>query len=249
MNVAAHLSDDPLAEAVRLVDLAQARGMPLRILGGVAFQLKCPSLERPAGSGRDVDLVTLREHRRGVAELLTAEGYAPDKHYNALNGHRQMYFVDPSRGRPVDVIVDSLAMCHTLGLRDRLGLDYPTVPLADLLLSKLQIVELNQKDIADALALLREFPLEAGDAQAVSTKRIMHITSQNWGWWRTVTGNLEALSALAEESDTGQDAAVARLDGLRRAIDDAPKSGRWRVRARIGHRVRWFQTPEEIDHD
>jgi hypothetical protein len=243
--------DDPVDESVRLVKLADGQGIPLRLLGGVAFRVRCAGgIERPPGAGRDLDMITSREHRRSAAAMLVAEGYVPDRHYNALNGHRQMYFMDASRDRPVDVLVDRLAMCHTLELRERMMVDYPTIPLADLLLSKLQIKELNEKDVVDVLALLRDFDLGDADTNAVNVRRIAEITSHDWGWWRTVTGNLATLHAFITHSEVKhRSVLLSRLDALSTSIDGAPKSPRWRLRARIGERVRWYEQPEEVEHD
>jgi len=249
-RVGPDVESDPVAEAGRLADLARDRGLRLRVLGGTAFVMRLPRpVARPPGSGKDIDLITLREDRRAIAALLASEGYQPDKHYNALNGHRQMYFVDPRRGRPVDVIVDRLEMCHRLELRDRLGVDYPTLSLADLLLSKLQIVELNRKDVVDVLALLEAFALTVDDATGINVDRVSAVTSHDWGWWRTVTGNLDSLLAFANQLSAKAAAVPGRIDSLRAAIETSPKSVGWRIRSRVGDRMRWYELPEEVDHD
>src|SRR5205085_5932587 len=127
---------------------------------------------------------------------------------NALFGSKQAYFVDVARHRPVDVLVDSLEMCHRFEFSDRLSKSMPTLPLAELLLSKLQIVKINRKDVLDALVLLAEHPLAQDDGEpdsfhglnAISIPRINAYTSNDWGWWRTVTGNLDVLDGyLAHE--------------------------------------------------
>jgi hypothetical protein len=248
---------DPLAEALRLIGLADAQGSILRLMGGLAFHARAPdwtaSVERER---RDIDLATTSRDRRAVAELLVANGYVPDRQYNALYGHKQLYFVDPARERPVDVLVDRLEMCHSLTFADRLALDRPTLPLAELLLSKLQVVKVNRKDLLDALILLAEHQLTPDDS-GINVPRITALTSTDWGWWRTVTGNLDRLLAFLEteigssDLDTGRPnryKPAAQVTELRAAIDDAPKSTRWRLRARIGERVPWYEEPEEVGH-
>jgi len=249
---------DPLAEALRLIDLATARGLQVRLMGGLAFHAQVPSwTARVERERRDIDLATRARDRPGLMELMTGSGYLADKQFNALYGRKQLYFVDPERQRPVDVIIDSLEMCHTFEFADRLGVEPKTLPLAELLLSKLQVAHINRKDILDALALLSEYPLGQTDAGTINVGTITGLTSNDWGWWRTVTGNLErsrqflAGEIQPGELDFGRPArfdAAAQADALRQAIEDAPKSTRWRLRARVGERVQWYQEPEEVGH-
>lgn len=248
---------DPLAEALRLIGLAEAQGAMLRLMGGLAFQARAP--EWKAGverERRDIDLATTSRDRKAVAELLAGHGYVPDPQYNALYGHKQLYFVDPARNRPVDVLVDRLDMCHSFVFADRIAIDRPTLPLAELLLSKLQVVKLNRKDVLDALILLAEHPLTPDDT-GINTARITALTSTDWGWWRTVTGNLERLLAYLEREigasdlDRGQPNPYRPADqirALRAAIDAGQKSTRWRLRSRIGDRIAWYEEPEEVGH-
>src|SRR6185369_6869106 len=122
------------------------RNLQVRLMGGLAFHARVPDWRASVGrEGRDIDLATRSRDRRGLADLLVASGYLADRQYNALYGHKQLYFVDASRGRPVDVLVDRLEMCHTFEFADRLAADAPTLPLAELLLSKLQIAKVNRK--------------------------------------------------------------------------------------------------------
>ena len=249
---------DPLAEALRLIGLADEQGLQVRLMGGLSFHVRVPDwtahVERER---RDIDLATRSADRKALTGLLEGAGYAGDRQYNALYGHKQMYFMDPVRGRPVDVIVDRLEMCHTFVFTDRLGLDRPTVPLAEMALSKLQIAHINRKDILDLLALLSGYPLGPGDEQTISLTRITALTSSDWGWWRTVTGNLDKLRQfLATELQAGEleFSRPARFDlttqisELRGAIEDAPKTTRWKLRAQVGERLQWFQEPEEVGH-
>jgi hypothetical protein len=145
-------------------------------------------------------------------------------------------------------------MCHTLEFADRLRrLPYTLDPM-DLLLSKLQIVELNEKDADDCLRLLVTFPLtEAGDPDALDLRVFSSIVADDWGWWRTVTGNLERIrGVLAEGPRPAIEGArldpLAQLDALQAAAEDAPKTRRWKLRSRIGERKRWYELPEETPH-
>jgi len=260
---------DPLAESMRIVDLADQRGLQVRLMGGMGIRAHAP--DWPARTRRvevDLDFATRSKDRGAFYELLEAEGYTPDKRHNALFGGKQAYFVDVARKRPVDVLVDSLEMCHRMEFSDRLALSKPTLPLAELLLSKLQVVKINKKDVLDALVLLAEHPLGQNDGAldsryglgAINVPRILSFTSNDWGWWRTVTGNLDTLEryleteATAEDLDLNNGRAVLfdpkeQIVALRKAIDDAPKSTRWKLRARVGERSQWYNEPEEMGHN
>src|SRR5215472_6877076 len=141
-------ADDPLPEATGLVRGAVQAGLPLRLLGGLGVRMLCPHFPPRLRPGQDMDFATTGKARRDVAAYLEKSGCTPDKMFNNLNGDRQMYFIAPS-GRPIDVMVDRLVMCHTLDLRPSLRNRSHTLDPADLLMSKLQIVELNAKDAHD----------------------------------------------------------------------------------------------------
>jgi len=259
---------DPLAEALRVVDLSDQRGLLVRLMGGMAIRAHAP--EWPARTRRvevDLDFATRSRDRGAFYELLAAEGYTPDKRHNALFGSKQAYFVDVPRNRPVDVLVDSLEMCHRFEFGDRLAMSSPTLPLAELLLSKLQIVKINRKDVLDALVLLAEHPLGPDDGApdsrhglgSINVPRILSLTSNDWGWWRTVTGNLDTLDQYLAVELTPEDLDLnngrtilfdpsGQVGALRTAINDAPKSTKWKLRARVGERTGWYQDPEEMGH-
>jgi hypothetical protein len=148
-------------------------------------------------------------------------------------------------------------MCHRFELAGRLGVDPPTIPLAEMLLSKLQVVKINRKDILDALALLSEYPLAPADEGSINIRLIADLTANDWGWWRTVTGNLERfrtfIDSEMEPGDLDFDRparfdVLAQIDSFQSAIDHAPKSMRWKIRARVGERVQWYEEPEEVGH-
>ena len=261
--------EDPLAEALRIVDVADREGLLLRLMGGMAVRAHAPDwTHRTRRREVDIDFATRSKDRKAVFALLEREGYTPDKRHNALFGQHQGYFVDEPRRRPVDVLVDKLEMCHRIEFGDRLGKSTPTLPVAELLLSKLQIVKINKKDVLDALILLAEHPLGQDDGEvdsskglsAISLPRILSFTSNDWGWWRTVTGNLGVLQKYLDSDFTPEDLDIggqrpvlfdprAQLEALRAAINDAPKSTRWRLRSRDGERQQWYVEPEEVGHN
>jgi len=253
----AQLADDPLPEAVALVDGALQAGLKLRLLGGLGVRVLCPRFPPRTRPGQDLDLACAGKGRRDVAAYLEDSGCVPDKMFNSLNGDRQMYFTAPS-GRPIDVMVDRLNMCHTLDFRRSFGNSSHTLDPAELLLSKLQIFELNAKDAHDITHLLSGVPVGARstgpfDMPMIDTDRFGEVVSADWGWWRTTTGNLEKLPTLLDENP-GLAPPGAPFDPLGQAeqllehAKSVPKSVKWKMRAGVGERVRWYELPEEVAH-
>src|ERR1700719_1170239 len=207
---------DPLPEATTLVRGAAEAGHQLKILGGLGVRVLCPDFPPRLRAGQDIDLACLGKNRRKVADYLESAGCEPDKRFNNLNGDRQMYFTAPS-GRPVDVMVDRLSMCHTLDFKSSFGSASMTLDPADLLLSKLQIVELNAKDAHDIFHLLSGLRVGPdGSRPFIDPDRFRSVLSGDWGWWRTVTGSLNKLPDLVA-TQPGLAPPHPRLDPLTQA--------------------------------
>jgi hypothetical protein len=247
------LQDDPLPEAFTLAKGAADAGIGLKLLGGLAVRVLCPQFPPRLRAGQDIDFACLSKERKQVAAYLESSGCAPDRRFNNLNGDRQMYFTTPA-GRPVDVMVDRLVMCHTLDLRPSFARLPHTIDSVDVLLSKLQIVELNEKDARDVIHLLAGIPVsDPSHPAGVDTQRYCGLLGSDWGWWRTVTGNLEKLpSLLAGKPELLPPQPV--FDPLTQArhllelAHRAPKSMKWKLRSNVGERVRWYELPEEVAH-
>ena len=233
---------DPVEEGCRIISLATERGIEAKLFGGVAVAITCKAVSHPALRRiyKDVDLATAREHKRDLERFLAAIGYVPAREFNALHGRTRLLFGDPVNDRPLDVIVDHFAMCHSLDLRPRLRLHDGTLPTADLLLMKLQVVETNERDLKDAVALLLDGEIDMG--------RVADVLAADWGWWRTATetlGKVERYAASIVDPDLAATAAK-EIERLRIRIDQTPKGLRWRTRAKIGDRARWYELPEEV---
>ena len=217
-------------------------GLGLKLLGGLAVRVLCPGFPPRLRAGQDMDFACLSKGRKNVAAYLERSGCQPDRRFNNLNGDRQMYFNAPS-GRPIDVMVDRLTMCHTLDLRPSFGSLPLTVDAVDVLLSKLQIVELNEKDARDILHLLGRAcrsgrrPTRARHSSTATASP--SCSGADWGWWRTVTGSLAKLPALAAEHphllppDPPFDP-LAQARVLQDLAESAPKSMKWKLRANVG---------------
>jgi hypothetical protein len=240
---------DVVAEGQRLLDKAASAGVPLRLLGGVAIRLRAPG-ELSAAFRRsyaDLDFVTTKKGSRRAEELLRQEGYVPHVAYNSLHGGERLLFFDDDHERQVDVFVGAFSMCHKIPLNDRIEVDQTSIPLAELLLTKLQIAELNAKDVRDALALLEGHPVGDTDGETINAGRIAALCAADWGLWRTITGNLDTCCALAPGYEVPNGAEVeVRLQELLQRIEAEPKTRGWKLRAKIGERKRWYELPEEV---
>jgi hypothetical protein len=244
-----------LDQGKALIDMAGERNIPLRLVGGLAIRLLTPDLPPRTSTGQDLDFASASSTRRALSDLLTERGYEPDKNFNALYGNKQLYFANAETGLSIDVMVDKFHMCHTLEFADRLTrLPYTLDPM-DLLLSKLQIVELNEKDADDCLRLLVTFPLnDTADQDAMDLRVFRDLMGQDWGWWRTVTLNLDKISGLLDDGDRpategGKLDPRAQLKILKDTAESAPRSRGWKMRSRIGERKRWYDVPEETPHE
>jgi hypothetical protein len=240
---------DPVAEATRIGEAAAGRGLPLRVLGGVAVALLCPSSRRPplARNYADIDLATTGSAREGVVELVESLGYVGDREFNMLHGHRRLFFWDEENERQVDVFVDEANLCHRIDLRPRIEVVPLTVSLADLTVLKLQIVETNEKDYLDICAIFADHDLTT-DESGINSGYIAEISAGDWGLWRTlgmVAGRSRQFAL--DLPDFGAAELVAeRLGTLQSELADVPKSRRWKLRARVGEKKRWYAIPEEV---
>lgn len=251
MRFVREILPDIVEEGRRLLGLAEERNVTLRLLGGVAVFLRAPNgIAAPfMRDYKDLDFVTSRRTASACVRLFSDLGYEPHHAFNALHGRERLLFFDARNGRQVDVFVHAFRMCHKIPLEERLELEPLTIPLAELLMTKLQIAELNQKDMGDSLALLHGHPVAEKDGDAINAARIAQLLSADWGLWRTFTGNLSACREQIGRYDLPAEqhrALAAGADTLLERIEAEPKSRSWRVRARIGERKRWYESPEEV---
>jgi len=245
-------ADDPLPEALALARGAAGASLGLKLLGGLAVRVLCPDFPPRLRRDQDIDFACVTKQRKKVADWLDGAGCEPDRRFNNLNGDRQMYFTAPS-GRPIDVMVDKLSMCHVLDFRPSFDRQPLTIDAVDVLLSKLQIVELNEKDLRDIVHLLAALPLGGGAQASIDTDRFGKLLGADWGWWRTVTGNLAKMEELLGDRpalipDNRSYEPVAQAGRLLELAVQTPKSMKWKLRANVGERVRWYELPEEVAH-
>jgi hypothetical protein len=242
---------DIVEEGLDVVRAAAAQALVLRLFGGVGIRVRSPAehsaLER---WHNDLDFVAPKGSSNRVSAFFSARGYSENPELNALHGHYRLWFYDEAHLRHADVFVGKFEMCHAIPVAHRLELEPVTLPAADLLLTKLQIVELTDKDRCDLLRLLLDHDVGAGDPRAIDGHYVARLCGRDWGLWRTCTTNLEHLAAsvptyglpASEQATVG-----ARLDLLGELISRQPKSVTWRARAIVGERMQWYELPEEPD--
>jgi len=244
-------------EAERVVDLARQNDVTLRIMGATAFRIHCPKYAGLHSSlGRelsDLDFAGLSKQKDRVVKLVKETGYPMDRKMEFMMKMYGRYkFQNAETSCVLDVFFDRLEMCHTIEFSKRLELDYPTLSLADLLLEKLQIVQLTEKDIKDACVLLLEHEVGQEAPETVDANYIAQLFSDDWGFYYTATTNLEkirgALPTLNPLREDHKATISNRIEGLLRAIETKPKSMGWKMRARIGPSKKWYRevdgTPE-----
>ena len=242
-------------EGLNLVSEAEKLGIQLRILGSIAYRLQCPKnvhlFDDMARVLTDVDFAASKIHNQEIREFLISRGYESDEGvYVASEGTRHIY-LHPETNLNVDVFADELYFCHRIPLRKRLHIDTPTISTTDLLLEKMQIVEINLKDFKDTLVLMLEHPLGGPEDsnKHIDVGYISGIMSKDWGFYYTFTTNLKRVPEYIKEFPAITDAEAtiirSRINDLLQVIEDAPKSMKWKMRAKIGTKMLWYQEVTE----
>ena len=239
----------PVEEAARVIDAAQANGVVLRLFGGVSFWFRCPTAKRPPLQRKyvDVDFMGHAKQSKEIKQLFASLDYVPRDKFNAMQGYRRLIFNDMANQRRVDVFLDVFEMCHSFNFRDRLEVDAKTIPLADMLVTKIQIIDVNEKDLKDAVCLFADYDVGDSDKEMINGAYIANLCASDWGICKTFTANLDKL--LAKLGDLSLDDEVkasvrGRVNKLKTMIEDKPKDFRWKMRARVGERVKWYELPE-----
>lgn len=240
------------ADALRIVEQATGQGLVLRLLGGLAVRVHSPSAQhRSLERGYpDLDFVLADRRADRVEALLSDLGYVANQTFNLLNGDRRLLFYEADGERQIDIFVNRFHMCHSIPIEaERLKKEPLTLPLAELLLTKMQIVQMNEKDVRDLCALILDHPFGESDEETFRLSTIVDLCAKDWGLWKTITVNAKKVRDFADAYDLegGQKLTIAqRLDVLNGALEQAPKSLKWKARDRIGERVQWYDLPEEV---
>ena len=250
-------SDEYVQAAVRIVENAKSEGIPLRVLGACAIRIQCAEsrhvLDEMQRSISDLDFISYGKYEHKITPFFTKLGYKVDsevsKYYAHLYGMLRDRFKDPNNGSTLDVFYDRLEMCHTVDLTKRLEIDFPTISLTDLLLEKMQIVQINKKDLDDMVVLLMSHPVSESDQNSVNRKYLADVLSEDWGFYYTVTTNLQKLKQYAGDytARTGTtDSVSKKIDELLQSIEAHPKGFKWKMRAKVGNRQKWYNDVDEV---
>ena len=241
-------------EVRRLVEAGRAAEVSLRLLGSLAFHMHCPQyggLQAKMGRAyTDIDFAGYGRQARPVRELLIRLGYVEEAEVFITTEGGRAIFENPASGLHVDVFYDKLDFCHVIQWNGRLEVDSPTIPLAELLLEKMQIVKINEKDVIDTVMLLLEHPLGPGDQETINLPLIARLCADDWGLWRTSTMNLDKVRQLAQTyaalSSEEKAKVAAQVETALAALQSAPKSIRWQARDKIGDRLKWYKDVDEV---
>ena len=243
---------DILDEMNRLIDAARERSMLLRALGGLAVRVRSGDLQKFfTREYRDLDFVVAENERRKIEPFFQDMGYESNRQFNLLNGSKRQIYLDPNSERHVDIFVGNFEMCHKLPMNGRLHLDPVTVPLAELLLSKAQIVELNRKDALDIASILLYNETGNDDQGRINLDQIAKLCGQDWGLYKTTSINLKRVEEVVSDgalnlTETERGLILKRVSEIYRVFESMPKSLAWQMRDKVGTRIRWYQEVEEV---
>ncbi len=251
------IQEDFYAERTRILNVfneEQNKHIVIRLIGALAFRTHCPEFGHIQDDlGRiftDIDFASYPRYLKDITRILTELGYKEDRTVTQLFSDSRMLFHDPLYERHIDIFFNSLFFCHPIPFVGRLELEELTLPLAELLLEKMQIVKINKKDVIDTIMVLREHPIGDTDKETINAEIITRTLAKDWGFWRTVTTNLEIveneLNHYSHLSDEDRKIVSERITDLQRRIEERTKTLRWKIRAVIGERLKWYRDVEEL---
>jgi hypothetical protein len=241
-------------ELKKIIKASDNAGVLLRVIGSLAFQMHCPEfgyLQQVMGRAyTDIDFAAYSKQTKEIKVLMAALGYSENREVFIVSEGERAIFDKPEIGMHIDVFYEKLNFCHVIRWTGRLEVDSPSIPLAEMLLEKMQIVQINEKDIIDTIMLLLEHPLGDIDKETINIKRVAELCSTDWGLWRTTTMNLDKVRRLAqgyEQLTSEQKKKISsQVENAMTWLDKAPKSMAWQLRARVGDRVKWYKDVDEV---
>jgi len=236
------------SKAEAIIAQLSAQKVEARLIGALSIRLhshKGPNLDREIS---DIDFVAHSEDRKKIVKVLEGMEYEPAVMFNSVNPTR-LLFTDKTDGTRVDVFLDVFDMCHHLSFRDRFDITKPTLPVADLLATKLQIVEINEKDLKDIITLMQSHELtqDDSDSDQINTRYLSNLCKDDWGIYKTFTTTIERTSEYLSHltmDESEKLAVLAKLKRTRDEIEQIPKTFKWKMRSRIGEKQRWYNLPE-----
>lgn len=241
-------------ELKRILKASADADILLRVIGSLAFQMHCPQFGYlQAAMGRaytDIDFGAYGKQSKQIQQMMASLGYTENREVFIISEGERAIYDKPEAGLHVDIFYEKLDFCHAIFWKDRLETDSPTIPLAELLLEKMQIVQINEKDIIDTIMLLLEHPLGDGDNETINIQRVAAICAADWGFWRTVTMNLDKVRQLAQQYPqlSGEQKAKveSQVNNALARMEAEPKTMGWKLRSRVGDRVKWYKDVDEV---
>jgi len=243
-----------LQEAERILQNSKEKGVILRLIGATAFRLHCREYgwiqEKLGRTLSDIDFVGYSNQSNRIRKLFQDLGYEERGMINVLLSKERLVFYDISQGKHVDVFLDKLRFNHIINLIGRLEIDYPTISLVDLLLEKIQIVKITQKDIIDVIMLLREHKVGLGNQETIDAGYLAKLCSDDWGLWKTTTMNLQKIQEflnMLDLPDEDKEDVRLKIQSLLSYINEEPKTFKWKMRSKIGEKKKWYEDVEELE--
>lgn len=241
-------------ELKRIIRASDEAGLLMRVIGSLAFQMHCPQFGYlQAALGRaytDIDFGAYGRQSKRIQELMTSLGYQENREVFIVSEGERAIFDKPEADLHVDVFYEKLDFCHAIYWDGRLEADSPTIPLTELLLEKMQIVKINEKDVIDTIMLLLEHRLGDVDGETINIQRAAMLCAKDWGLWRTTSMNLNKVKQLAqgyEQLTPEQKTKVTtQVNEILARLEQEPKSLAWRLRARVGDRLKWYKDVDEV---
>lgn len=235
-----------LEAAVQIIDAAESRGVRLRLLGGLAFKRLCPSANDPRyfRENKDIDLMGKREDTKEIMKTLETLGYRPREVFNKLNMGQRLIYYDIGNRRRVDVFLDEFIMCHKFNFKESILAGTQTLPITQLVMTKLQVVQKTDKEYLDLIAAFSDFEVTEGRGD-IQGNEIAELCAKDWGMYTTFSKSLgelgERSKVLAPQDRNLVTTRIARLLSM---MESRPKSLSWKMRARIGEKARWYDLPD-----
>lgn len=243
-----------LSEANRIMNLLKPSETSLRLMGACAVMITTPtyrqlyeSLDRQLS---DLDFAAFSKEARKIEPILKDFGYFQDRRIIAFHEAQRNFYFNEEKHMKLDIFFDRLAMCHTIEFKDRLHLTFPTIPPSDILLEKMQIVQIAEKDLKDTTVLFLAHQLSENDDKQINVKYLAKLLANEWGFWYTVMTNLDKVkgyaAGLSQLSDAEKQTVSRKIDDLKQRLDSEPKSFKWKMRARVGPSVKWYNDVEDL---
>lgn len=235
-----------LDAATQIIDTAESKGVRLRLLGGLAFKKLCPSSMDPRyfRENKDIDLMGRRQDSRNIVKIMETLGYRPRELFNKLNMGQRLIYYDMENTRRVDLFLDEFVMCHKFNFKESILAGMYTLPLTQLLMTKLQVVEKTEKEYKDLVVAFHDYDVTS-DGSGIRGDEIADLCSKDWGVYTTFWKSLESLESWSREREVLEgEIVLARIQKLKAMMEEAPKSFGWKMRARIGEKSRWYELPD-----